>query len=69
LSTSTAERRSIHSAGAVERGRRNVGSEDAPTLKLIPFTEGLFKVKAFLDPVLAEDGEGHWAPEAELWAL
>jgi hypothetical protein len=52
-----------------ERGWRNVGSEDAPTLKLVQFSEGLFRVKAFLDPVLAEDGEGHWDPDAGLWVL
>jgi hypothetical protein len=51
------------------QGWRNVGSEDAPTLKLVPFTEGLLKVKIFLDPVLSEDGEGHWHPDARLWTL
>ena len=52
-----------------ERGWRNVGSEDAPALKLVPFTEGLLKIKTFLDPVLSEDGEGHWDPGAGLWTL
>lgn len=42
---------------------------DAPTLKLVPFAEGPFKVKAFLDPILDEDGEGQWEPGAGLWAL
>lgn len=50
-----------------EKGWRNVTREDAPTLTSVPFAEGLGKVKAFLDPVLAEDVEGRWDPAAGRW--
>jgi hypothetical protein len=45
-----------------ERGWRNIAREDGLTLTSVSFVEGLSKVKAFLDPVLAEDTGGHWGP-------
>jgi hypothetical protein len=33
----------------------------------VSFAEGLSRVKAFLDPVLAEDTGGHWDPTLGRW--
>jgi hypothetical protein len=50
-----------------ERGWRNIAREDALTLTSVSFAEGLSRVKAFLDPVLAEDTGGHWDPTLGRW--
>jgi hypothetical protein len=50
-----------------ERGWRNIAREDALTLTSVSFAEGLSKVKAFLDPVLGEDIDGHWDPTLGRW--